>query len=248
MSTPTFDLQWFVNIFKLREIDGSCFSTLFTYQGASVTVFSIYFLDVHSDISFPEVTISQVLHAGYCILHVPLVTLCTNYGLTPVAPLSCSTWQSIAITNCRGCVHLPMQETSVICSIDPECLYANRTNGTTQDLFGHCREKLKHSVAQSLLMDHSSPCCIDGQSMRTQAAALDCADELTTLWRERGMARHNISLAQQALNASAQPKSFWKSCRASNRRETLASPYWHHAGRVPESHAPRSDGWKRIPT
>ena len=109
-------------------------------------------------------------------------------------------------------------------------------------------KNLRTQLAESLLMDHSRPCWSDGQSRRTQVAALDCADELTTLWRERGMARHNVSLAQQALNASAQPKSFWKSCRASNRRETLASPYWHHAGRVPESHAPRADGWKRIPT
>src|SRR5213080_1093187 len=45
-----------------------------------------------------------------------------QYGLTPVAPFSCSTWPSIAITNCRRCVHLPMRETSVIRSIDPECL------------------------------------------------------------------------------------------------------------------------------
>ena len=74
-----------------------------------------------------------------------------------------------------------MKETSVICSIDPEYLYADRTNGATQDLFGHCREKLKHSVAESVCIDHSSPCCIDGQSMRTQAAALDCADAMTTL-------------------------------------------------------------------
>ena len=103
-------------------------------------------------------------------------------------------------------------------------------------------KNLRTQLAESLLMDHSRPCWSDGQSRRTQVAALDCADELTTLWRERGMARHNVSLAQQALNASAQPKPFWKSGRASNRRETLASPYWHHAGRVPESHAPRSDG------
>src|SRR6266446_4839234 len=70
----------FANIFKLHEIDGFCLATLCTYQGALATFIRIYLLDVHGDISFPKVRISHLCHAGCGMLHVPLVTLCTNYG------------------------------------------------------------------------------------------------------------------------------------------------------------------------
>src|SRR6266446_2122002 len=51
--TATLHFQRFTNVLKIREINNSCFATLFTYKGALFIVIYVYFLELHRPFFLP---------------------------------------------------------------------------------------------------------------------------------------------------------------------------------------------------